>query len=736
MTDADDITTLDEATVHKIAAGEVVERPASVVKELVENSLDADAGRVEVTVERGGKDLVRVKDDGVGMTEEAVKKAVRQHTTSKIEDVYDLDSGVSTLGFRGEALHTIGAVSKLTIRTKPRGAEVGTELRMEGGSVVSVERTGCPEGTVVEVTGLFYNTPAREKYLKQDRTEFTRVNDVVTNYALAYPEVAVTLSHDGREVFSTTGQGDLQATIMAVYGREVARKMIPVDVDSTGNEGVEGENADDEASSDDETADDETADDDTTEPPLTSVEGYVSHPETTRSSREYVSAFVNGRYVQSTAAREAVVEAYGDQLAPDRYPFAVLFLEIPPGEVDVNVHPRKLEVRFAEEEALREQVREAVKDALLDHGLLRTRAPRGRSAPEETEIAPERSDRVDRSPSHTDAHTGNRSPTESTAGSPTESTAGSPTESTAGSPTESTADTGTSSAASNTESRVRSGTTTDSSSTPGSNPDSAPETADSDAETADSDAETAEISATDQPATEPPTSDAPTTVDDPARKFGGTEQRTLTDEPVSVDREFETLPPLRVLGQYDDTYVVADGPDGLVVIDQHAADERINYERLRERVREDGTTQTLADPVEVELTAGEAAVLDTCREALEAVGFRAERADDRTVAVTAVPAVVADALEPDRLQDLLTETLRADDPDRPVEARTDDLLADLACHPSITGGTSLTEGSVFELLRKLDDCENPWACPHGRPVLVEFGDDELEARFERDYPGH
>ena len=705
MTDADDITTLDEATVHKIAAGEVVERPASVVKELVENSLDADAGRVEVTVERGGKDLVRVKDDGVGMTEEAVKKAVRQHTTSKIEDVYDLDSGVSTLGFRGEALHTIGAVSKLTIRTKPRGAEVGTELRMEGGSVVSVERTGCPEGTVVEVTGLFFNTPAREKYLKQDRTEFTRVNDVVTNYALAYPEVAVSLSHDGREVFSTTGQGDLQATIMAVYGREIARKMIPVEADSTGNEGVEDENADDE---------------DTTEPPLTKVEGYVSHPETTRSTREYVSAFVNGRYVQSTAAREAVVEAYGDQLAPDRYPFAVLFLKIPPGEVDVNVHPRKLEVRFAEEEALREQVREAVKDALLEHGLLRTRAPRGRSAPEETEIAPERSDRA----SHTEADDG-PTPRSDDETQP-------PAESTADTDTSATADTGTRSTASNTESAARSETTTNSSSTPGSNPDSAPETRGS--------------SAIDQPATESSTSDASTTespdtelstpANDPARKFSGTEQRTLTDEPVSVDREFETLPPLRVLGQYDDTYVVADGPDGLVVIDQHAADERINYERLRERVREDGTTQALADSVEIELTAGEAAVLDTCREALEAVGFRAERAGDRTVAVTAVPAVVADALEPELLADVLTETLRADEPDRPVEARTDDLLADLACHPSITGGTSLTEGSVFELLRELDDCENPWACPHGRPVLVEFGDDELEARFERDYPGH
>ncbi|MFC6729141.1 DNA mismatch repair endonuclease MutL, partial [Natronoarchaeum mannanilyticum] len=359
---------LDDRTVQRIAAGEVVERPASAVKELVENSLDADASRIEVAVERGGVESIRVRDDGVGMSEADVRAAVQEHTTSKIEDVDDLESGVATLGFRGEALHTIGAVSRTEITTKPRSADdAGTKLTYVGGEVESVEPAGCPEGTTVEVTELFFNTPARKKYLKTEATEFAHVNRVVTQYALANPDVAVSLEHDGREVFATTGQGDLQSTLLAVYGKDVAASMIGVDAaPEVGSEFPEG--------------------------PLEGISGYVSHPETTRSSREYVSTFVNGRYVRSPAVREAILEAYGGQLASDRYPFVVLFLEVPAETVDVNVHPRKMEIRWGDEAGVRRQVRAAVEDALLDHGLVRSSAPRGKSAPEEASIAPEAED--------------------------------------------------------------------------------------------------------------------------------------------------------------------------------------------------------------------------------------------------------------------------------------------------------------------------------------------------------
>ena len=309
--DESEIRRLDQSTVERIAAGEVVERPASVVKELVENSLDADASRVRVAVERGGKDGIRVTDDGTGMGESAVRKAVEKHTTNKIADIDDLEAGIRSLGFRGETLAAIGAVSRLTIRTKSRGASRGTELRMTGGEVESVEPAGCPEGTTVEVADLFYNVPARRKYLKQDATEFSHINRVATGYALSNPDCSLTLEHNDREVFLTTGQGSLEATLLAVYGREVAESMVP----------LEGEIED--------------------EGPLNGISGVVSHPETTRASPEYCSVFVNGRYVTASAVRDAIVEAYGTQLAPDRYPFAVCFLDVPPNSVDVNVHPRK-----------------------------------------------------------------------------------------------------------------------------------------------------------------------------------------------------------------------------------------------------------------------------------------------------------------------------------------------------------------------------------------------------------
>ena len=222
------IRELDDRTVRQIAAGEVVERPASVVKELVENSLDAGADRISVAVEAGGTDGIRVRDDGVGMDRAAVERAVEEHTTSKIDSIDDLEAGVGTLGFRGEALHTVGAVSRLTIRTKPHGGS-GTELRVEGGEVTEVGPAGCPAGTVVAVEDLFYNTPARRKFLKTTATEFDHVNTVVTHYALANPDVAISLEHDDREVFATEGRGDRRSAVLSVYGRGVAEAIIRVD---------------------------------------------------------------------------------------------------------------------------------------------------------------------------------------------------------------------------------------------------------------------------------------------------------------------------------------------------------------------------------------------------------------------------------------------------------------------------------------------------------------------------
>ncbi|AZH26969.1 DNA mismatch repair endonuclease MutL [Haloplanus aerogenes] len=721
MSETPTIHALDDATVRRIAAGEVVERPASVVKELIENSLDADASRVTVVVEGGGTESVRVRDDGVGMTAADLERAVEEHTTSKISSGDDLEA-VGTLGFRGEALHTIGAVSRLTIRSRPRSGGRGHELAIEGGDVGEVQPSGCPPGTVVEVEDLFYNTPARKKFLKTETTEFDHVNRVVTQYALANPDVATTLEHDGREVFSTEGNGDLESTILAVYGREVASSMVGVGEGSTiPPEGGEAAGADPDAA------------------PVASVSGLVSHPETTRAGREYLSTFVNGRYVTASVLREAVLDAYGGQLASDRYPFAVLFVEVPPDAVDVNVHPRKMEVRFDEESAVADAVRTAIREALLDEGLVRSSAPRGRSAPAETQITPESPEREIAGGEAVDV---DETTTATLDESPTVDTG---------------AEVGMDRAdrASGTERDDGAGeatrtTTLDEVTSDSSGAADAP-TESSTADTTRPESSGAASDASDagernrQRARDDETADAGTTPDTAATDdtgdwhhggvVGPTDQRTLDGETAAPDRAFDRLPPLHVLGQFDDTYVVAETPDGLVLIDQHAADERINYERLRAEMSGETPTQALAEPVDLELTAREAELFDTYRDALAALGFHADRVDDRTVEVRTVPTVFDSALDPSLLRDALTGFAGGTEGET-VDAVADALLADLACYPSITGNTSLTEGSVVDLLDALDDCENPFACPHGRPVVVAFDREEIEDRFERDYPGH
>ncbi|PCR91177.1 DNA mismatch repair endonuclease MutL [Natrinema ejinorense] len=726
-----DIHQLDEATVARIAAGEVVERPASAVKELVENSLDADADSVDVTVEEGGTELIRVADDGEGMSEADLRAAVREHTTSKIEGLEDLESGVATLGFRGEALHTIGSVSRLTIRSRPRESEgAGTELVYEGGDVTSVEPTGCPEGTTVEIEELFYNTPARRKFLKTTATEFSHVNRVVTRYALANPDVAVTLTHDGREVFSTTGQGDLQAAVLAVYGREVASAMIPVDADG----------------------------DDLPPGPLESVSGLVSHPETNRSSRDYLATYVNGRAVTADAVREGIMGAYGTQLGGDRYPFVSLFLEVPGDAVDVNVHPRKREVRFDDDDAVRRQVDAAVESALLEHGLLRSRAPRGRSAPGEARVEPgtRGADSPDSEPTTLERSAGPTSPADGSADGDRETGSGT-SASTAGADaepptTDPASGGGNGDSSGETEPDPSSSDTAVADRSADQRPRSTSQNEGSTTATepnAATGSETSGRSAAGSPGTgsAPPASgrDHDSTAEpnrdlDPGRKFdAATEQRTLTGEAATGERsEFESLPSLRVLGQLRDTYLVCETPDGLVLIDQHAADERVNYERLQDAFADDPSAQALAAPVELELTAAEAEAFEQYSEALSRLGFYADRVDDRTVAVTTVPAVLEATLEPDRLRDVLASFVAGDREAgaETVDALADEFLGDLACYPSITGNTSLTEGSVVDLLAALDDCENPYSCPHGRPVIVQFDESEIEDRFERDYPGH
>ncbi|MFW6436323.1 MAG: DNA mismatch repair endonuclease MutL [Halococcoides sp.] len=689
MSEGGQIHELDPTTVERIAAGEVVERPASVVKELVENALDAGAGRIDVTVEAGGTERIVVSDDGHGMDERALRRAVREHTTSKIRSIDDLEAGVSTLGFRGEALHAIGAVARLRICSRSADADRGTELEVAGGEVDRVDPAGRRTGTTVTVEDLFFNVPARRKYLATESTELAHVTRIVRGYALTEPDVAISLTHDDREVFATTGDGDRRSAAMAVYGREIAESMISVEA-TTLSEG-----------------------------PLDAVRGVISHPETTRSSREYTTTAVNGRYVRAQTVRDAVIDAYGGHLAGDRYPFAVIDVQVDPGAVDVNVHPRKLEVRFPDESAVAEQLRSTVRAALSEAGVIRTGAPRGRSAPTDASIEPANTTGSDLDPATTSRAESREAETDdepaTTADTPTErraafrDSAETPTrrEHAGDETSTTTADTGSTGATGSTDTEAgadRARTSTD-------------ETGASDRSATPDDSAPAERDAAGGRA------HLPTTQLD----LGGEDATSLA---------FDALPAMDLLGQLDETYLVATAGPDLLVIDQHAADERIAYERLRDRLDGEIATQALADPVEVTVTAGEAAVFETSVDALARLGFTAERIDDRTLKLRTVPTVFADDIDPDRLVDALAEALAGADPANTVEAAVDALLADLACAPAVTAHTSLSTGSIRALLEALDDCEHPYSCPHGRPTILTIDRDEIATRFERDYPGH
>lgn len=338
-----EIRILDETTVNQIAAGEVIERPASVVKELVENSLDAEADEIDVSVKKGGKELIRVKDNGEGMSRDEVELAFKKHATSKISDIEDLDE-LSSLGFRGEALPSIAAVSKVEVHTKVDGVVEGTKIIIEGGDIKNIEETGCPVGTTIEVKDLFYNTPARKKYLKKTNTELAHISDVVTRNALLRQDVKFSLSHNDNELFTVPKSLSRLENIKSIYDTDVAKKMVEVD---ESDEYIQ-------------------------------VKGYVSKPDITRSTRKHIFCYVNDRYVKNNLLRDAIVEGYGTLLTKHRYPIVVLDIDISGREIDVNVHPTKTKIRFIHEEKVKRKIVDFVRSSLLKEDLV----------PEQEEVEP------------------------------------------------------------------------------------------------------------------------------------------------------------------------------------------------------------------------------------------------------------------------------------------------------------------------------------------------------------
>ncbi len=536
------IRKLDDETVELIAAGEVVENPASIVKELVENALDAGAESVGIEVENGGKERVRVADDGSGMDRDNAVRAFERHATSKIDGAEDV-SRVETLGFRGEALPSIARVARVEMVTKSDGVGATRVVTGVGTDGERVDETGRARGTTVEVARLFEKTPARRAALSSAEREFRRVSRLVTRYALARPGVAFTLEHDGREVLSTPGSGDPVDALYAVYRRDIASRAVRF----------------------------------SHEDGRISVEGALVQPSVTRSERRHVYTGVNGRALDDETVRGATVDGYGTLLPKDRYPVAVVTVDVPPERVDVNVHPAKKEVRFADEDAVRRAVSAAVRDALTNEDLTRREA-------------------------------------------------------------------------------------------------------------LDLDAPVDELE-------------------------------------TSGDSAFADA---EVIGQFRDLYLLCESDDDLLVIDQHAAHERVNYEELRAEFNGTVPSTELDEAVTVELSPEEAAVVEERADALHANGFRVEEFGGGMYRVRGVPAPMGRAGDTELVHDVLDRFVAGEE----VDLR-DEILKDVACHPSLKAGDELGREEATSLVRALGDCEQPFACPHGRPTVLSVNERRIAEGFER-----
>ena len=596
------IQILPPEVASQIAAGEVVERPASVVKELLENALDAGARQISILVEGAGQRLIEIADDGQGIPPDELVLAVARHATSKLRSADDLFQ-ITTLGFRGEALASIGSVARLTLTSRPPEQEVAMRLKVEGGLSAASEPVGAPVGTVLRVEDLFYNVPARLKFLKHETTERRQIDSFVTQYALAYPQVRFLLRQDGRTVLQTTGNSSRREVLAALYGVEVARQMIEVTAREDGLE----------------------------------VSGFISPTSLTRSNRREINFFVNGRPVQDSALAAAVVQAYHTLLMVGRFPFAILFLQLPPQDIDVNVHPTKAEVRFKDASRAFTGVQRAVKRALLTHTPVPDLEP---PAARWAAAAP---------------------------GTPS-----------------------------------------------------------------------GQILAWDVPVGANDDSAQPNPLRTPQEWM---EQAAQEHIPVSVNNSLVNPQPglhpqlqaplLRLVGQLASTYLVAEGPDGLYLIDQHAAHERVLFERLLAQHAQNAQVpvQALLNPVAVELPPSAARLLADQLPLLEHLGFQVESFGPAAFLVRSIPALLS-RLEPAAALRVVVEDFEEDE--TPLQAEMENRLAARVCkRAAVKGGQTLSLEEQRALLNDLQACKSPRTCPHGRPTMIHLSVDLLERQFGR-----
>src|SRR5215813_4980371 len=657
------IRVLSDQIVNQIAAGEVVERPASVAKELVENALDAGATRIIIEVEAGGRRLLKVMDDGSGMTRDDAVLAFERHATSKIARAEDLEA-IGTLGFRGEALASIASVARVELVTQNEadGDQPATRVIIEGGRMRNVKDAAHPRGTTIVMRDLFFNVPARRKFLRSEATESFHLTNLVTHYALAHPEIAFTLTNNGREVLRAPQAKDLHERAYQLFGAEFLENLLEVDGGY---------------------------------PQVVRVRGYVSAPRDRRTSRDAQYLFVNGRFVRDRLISRALSEGYRAILPHGVYPAALLFLETPLEEVDFNVHPAKTEVRFRRNAAVADAVREAVRSALASAGYVR-----------EEKATP---------PANTGATAPWREPIiEPSLANPLPKTAAQVHQERMAFSAPIAYD----------EPPVTPLTVSDSATTISGQPEpvftdfteewSAIAAARDEAATA-----AREVRMVSAPVTQSaaPTSELPPLAS--AEKF----VREVAVESLSAG--------IRPLGQLDESFIIATDDDGLLLIDQHVAHERVLFDKYRSmeatRVAE---SQRLLIPETFDLTPAQAAAFDSLAPELESYGFELMRLSGRTVAIKATPA----DLPPGEARNMLAEVLDTVDAEKRGAAREtvrDEIAASLACHAAIKVNMVLAPEKMRWLIDRLLLTSSPTTCPHGRPVILRLTTKDILKGFHR-----
>ena len=699
------IAVLDQNTIDKIAAGEVVERPSSVVKELVENAIDAGATAITVEITDGGKKLIRITDNGSGMDAEQVPLAFLRHATSKIEKVEDL-THIASLGFRGEALSSIAAVSQVELITKTPSGISGTRYVIEGGKEQSLEEMGAPEGTTFLIRNLFYNTPARSKFLKSDMTEAGYINTLMEQLALSHPEISFKYIQNRQVKLSSSGNYSVKDVIYSVYGREIAKALLDVSYEND----------------------------------FMKIEGFVGKPEISRGNRTFENYYINGRYVKNKIITKAIEDGYKGLVMQHKFPFVSLRIEMDGNDLDVNVHPAKREVRFARETEVYTAIYETVRKVLTHRELIpqvsvgkdeptsRTEQIKPGNIPEPFEV--KRRQEMYGHPNRTANIASHAAPT----ASEVRSTAPVPSipynKPTNGTASYGSAETTHNSSASSAdkykrvdslrenpvygsqpftkeEEKMFSGTLKD-----GRNENSVAETADYEA------------------ISEKPAESAPPEVDnepiksqeqEPPKQLELFEERLLAPESRSRHR---------LIGQLFDTYWLVQFEDNFYIIDQHAAHEKVYYERFVKQFQSQNIqSQYVSPPLIVSLSLEEENLLKANKKYFRDFGFEIEPFGGREYSISAVPSSLLGMTEEELFLEML-DHLTADGSKDAFEIFAS-RLATMACKAAVKGNHSMSPQEADKLIDELLTLENPYNCPHGRPTIIAMSKTEIEKKFKR-----